>query len=426
MGLDIKIRADATQFSRTILGVQVQMSGLAGGIANVTSATAGLAASLAKVGIGIGAVGGAMASALIMSSSNAAASMESLTVQLDVLTQGSGIAKKMMAQFREEAIKSPLSIQDYAMAAKIMMGYGVAAEDTIPALKMLGDISMGNAERFGRLALVYGQVTSKGRLLTQDSNQLAESGFSPLLEISKKTGESVSQLQKRMETTGVASSELTDALKTATSEGGRFFGAIERGAATTEGKIAKFKDSVLGLKVSFGTGFNEGLKVALAAASDSLGQFESKFSQIGVTMGRAIAEAVQGDPKIFIAAGNVIGEAIAAGMKVAFVALGETASRTFKELVIGGVTGKKWGDPLTQARVDANMPGNFSGTGDYATDLMQSGSLADAIDAFRKATEPTGQTKWGAHLERQIAQTEELIKVTKANGKQSPVTTFER
>jgi tape measure domain-containing protein len=197
------------------------------------------------------------------------------------------------------------------------MSFGVSVDETLPILKTLGDVSMGNAERFGSLALAFAQTQAAGRLMGQEVLQFVNAGFNPLQEISRKTGRSMIELKKAMEDGAISSAMVTDAFKSATSAGGLFFGALEKGASTTEGKIAKFNDTILGLKVSFGTGFNEGLKSALDSMNVSLPQFEARFTQLGQTIGRGITNAVKGDYDIFVKIGVVIGEAIKTGIKSA-------------------------------------------------------------------------------------------------------------
>jgi len=311
MALTVKIRGDATHLEKTMRSVQASVGGLASGLGKAAFAGAGFAAALAGI-----ASAGAVISKLgeaVKDASGKAAGMESLTVQLQVLSGSAETAKNLIKQFREEAVKSPLNTTDYAQAAKLLMGYGVAAEETVPALKMLGDISLGNAERFGRLTLAYGQIITNGRLLADENNQLAESGFAPLQIIAQKTGETMAQLRKRMKDGGIGAAEVTAAMKTATSQGGRFFGAIDKGAATFEGKIAKLRDSVDSLQIAFGAGMNAGLKKALDATSATLPQLEAQFTQAGDFVGKAISDGVNGNLDLFIQAGLVAGEALKQG-----------------------------------------------------------------------------------------------------------------
>jgi tape measure domain-containing protein len=286
------------------------MGNLGQAIGKVGFAGALAAAATAAVALGAGL-------AFIKDASGKAAGMESLLVQFEVLTKSADKAKDMIQSFRDEAIKSPLSVQDYAQAGKTLMAFGMAADKTLPILKTLGDVSMGNSERFGSLALAFAQTQAAGRLMGQEVLQFVNAGFNPLQEISRRTGRSMVELKKAMEDGAISADMVTDAFRSATAQGGLFYGALDKGAATTEGKIAKLGDSILGLKVAFGTGFNDGLKTALDATNNFLPQLEQSFGQMGKVFGRAIQEAINGDLSLFGEIGAIAGKAMLIGFQEA-------------------------------------------------------------------------------------------------------------
>ena len=281
MALTIKIRADASHFKKTIAGIEVQASGLTGVMGKLASSQLAFGAALSVAAAGAVALGAGLA--FIKDASGKAAGMESLTAQFEVLTKSASKAADLIKSFRDEATKSPLSVEDYAQAGKTLMAFGIAADSTLPILKTLGDVSMGNAERFGSLATAFAQTQAAGRLMGQEVLQFVNAGFNPLQEISRKTGRSMIELKKAMEDGAISADMVTDAFKSATAQGGLFYGALDKGAATTEGKIAKLGDSIMGIKVAFGTGFNQGLKSALDAASAFLPQLESRFAQLAIS-----------------------------------------------------------------------------------------------------------------------------------------------
>jgi tape measure domain-containing protein len=313
MALTIKIRADASHFKKTIAGIEVQASGLTGVMGKLATSQAAFGAALAAAAAGAVALGAGLA--FIKDASGKAAGMESLTAQFEVLTGSAVKAKDLIKTFRDEAVKSPLNVQDYAKAALGFMSYGVQAEKVLPILKMLGDVSMGNAERFGLLSYAMAQIASNTTLKGDDLRQLVEQGFNPLAVIAEKTGRSMGELRKDMEKGLITYDMVEGALKVLTSAGGRFYGAIEKGSATTEGKIAKLGDSILGLKVAFGTGFNEGLKTALDATNSFLPQLESRFAAAGDFLGKALTESISGDTEKFAALGVLVGTAFWSGFK---------------------------------------------------------------------------------------------------------------
>ena len=85
-------------------------------------------------------------------------------------------------------------------------------------------------------------------------------------------------------------------------------------AQTTDGKKSMVKDAMDQIKVAFGTGFNEGLRDALDAATEFIPQFKDKMAEAGDVIGTAISEAVQGNFSMFEAMGRMIIDSIGLGM----------------------------------------------------------------------------------------------------------------
>jgi tape measure domain-containing protein len=289
--------AISTTFTLKFAGSAVER-----GLARVQSAFKSLGGVAMKVGksllspfaaltalLGTGALVGGLVS-FVKGSSEAAASIEDLTMQIETLTKSVSITKGLIAEFRKEAAKSPLSIEDYAEAGKLLLNFGTNVDDVMPRLKTLADVSMGNSDRFAGLALAFAQTTAKGRLMGQELNQMTERGFNPLQIISKKTGISVGDLMKRMEEGKISIKAVAEAFRIATSKGGDFYQAIEKGANTTSGKIAKTKDSILGLKIAFGEGFNIGLKNALDRVNEFLPKMLGKFKEFGLQTGKIMIQ----------------------------------------------------------------------------------------------------------------------------------------
>jgi len=310
MSLKVKMGLEAAQFTRALNKVKKGVRGFGRSLTSMKSALAGVAV----------AMGAAFAARkifdFISSSSKAAANIEDLTLQFETLTKSATITKDLIAEMKSDATKSPLSIADYAQAGKTLLAFGIEAEKIMPSLRDLADISMGNSERFRSLALAFAQTQAAGRLMGQEVLQFVNAGFNPLQQISKKTGETMIVLKKRMEDGAISSREVADAFKAATAEGGLFYKAIERGSTTTSGKIAKMKDSVLSVQIAFGTGFNEGLKDALGAMSGGIPKLEKLASEMGNTIGLGISEAVNGDTDRLVGVGVLIGELISGGIKI--------------------------------------------------------------------------------------------------------------
>jgi tape measure domain-containing protein len=243
-------------------------------------------------------------------------------MQFETLTKSGEVTQKLLAEMRADAAKSPLSISDYAQAGKTLLAFGGDAETLMDTLRVLGDVSMGNADRFGSLALAFAQTQAAGRLMGQEVLQFVNAGFNPLQQISKKTGESMGELKKRMEDGAISAAEVAQAFKDATSEGGLFYQAIQKGGETTAGKIAKVKDGILSLQIAFGTGLNEGVKAGADAMTKGLSSVEKIAEDAGKTVGAGIVNAINGDLELIIKTGELVGMALREGLKLSFQGIG--------------------------------------------------------------------------------------------------------
>lgn len=174
---------------------------------------------------------------------DAAMTMESLNAQFTVMAGSAERASTLLGDISEFAAKTPFSKLGLADAGKTLMAFGMEAEKVIPTLKMLGDVAGADQNRLNSLALVFGQIQSTGKLMGQDLLQLINQGFNPLTELSKKTGMSVSDLKDAMSQGAITADMVTLAFKSATSEGGLFFGNLEAQSQTLAGKISTLKDN---------------------------------------------------------------------------------------------------------------------------------------------------------------------------------------
>ena len=121
------------------------------------------------------------------------AEIESYEVSFRTLLGNEQLSKKFFGEIREFAAQTPLYLNSLASGAQMMLGFNVEAEKVIPTLRQIGDISMGDAQRFQSLTLAFSQMTAAGRLMGQDLLQMVNAGFNPLSEISRKTGKSISE-----------------------------------------------------------------------------------------------------------------------------------------------------------------------------------------------------------------------------------------
>ena len=171
------------------------------------------------------------------------ASMETYLANLTTLLGGNQQeAQKLLDTLKEMANTTPYEATDLVKATQKMMAFGISADDSLKYLNMLGDVSMGDANKLDSLTLAFSQIGASGRASMEDINQMIDQGFNPLTVISEKTGESMADLRDRVSEGGVSFEEIAGAFETATSEGGTFYQSMDKASQTTEGKISTLKD----------------------------------------------------------------------------------------------------------------------------------------------------------------------------------------
>ena len=249
---------------------------------STSSMSSKLASSLKDVGSSI-SVGLTLPLALFGKSAlQIAAQMEQVSVSFEVFTGSAEVASQMLGELKNQALNSPMQFQDIAKGAQTLLGYGLTAEQVIPITKMLGDVSGGNADRFSRLSLAFGQVNASGRLMGQETRQMINAGFNPLQAISEKTGESMASLSKRMKDGQISVQEVGNAFIYATSEGGRFYGNAEKQSQTLAGAYNKLSESITFLMDGIGRkiaqAFN--LKEVLGNIGSFINQLKEKFNSL--------------------------------------------------------------------------------------------------------------------------------------------------
>lgn len=169
---------------------------------------------------------------------------EMRNVSFEVLFGGVDNAKRMIDDISIYAAKSPYGKVGLSEATQMMAGFGIAQEKIMPNMKMIGDIAMGDAQKFQSLALVLSQVSSLGYMQGNDKLQFINAGFNPLKELEKMTGKSVGQLETMMSKGQISIGMIEDALKHATSEGGQFYGMIDKINGTASGQWATAMDNI--------------------------------------------------------------------------------------------------------------------------------------------------------------------------------------
>ena len=216
------------------------------------------------------------------------AEMEQYQTSFEVMTGSADKAAETVDKLKKIAANTPFEMPQLAEVTQLLMNYGFTADEALNRMSMLGDIAQGDADKMQRIAAAYGQMSSAGKVSLEDIKQMIEAGFNPLTEISESTGESMESLYDRISKGTISVDEITASMQRSTSEGGKYFQAMEKQSDTLSGKFSTLKDTVSEKLGGAFKGLTDFLRDhAIPAAIELLNNFE-KYKPILVILGIAI------------------------------------------------------------------------------------------------------------------------------------------
>lgn len=239
------------------------------------------------------------------------ATMESYLTNFKVMLGSEEAAATKLSEIRKMAASTPFSLDDLTSGTQTLLQFGIAADDTTGVLQRLGDISLGNAEKLQTLTRAYGKMSSAQKVTLENVNMMIDAGFNPLNQICDATGESMSDLYKRISDGKVSFSELEAAVEAATSQGGQFYNGMLEASQTFSGRMSTLKDNVSALTGELTSGLFAALGELVVKLNEVVVSFldsDEKMAQLKETIG--IATAV-------VAAAHQAAEAGATGLAVA-------------------------------------------------------------------------------------------------------------
>lgn len=220
------------------------------------------------------------------------ATMESYLTNFKVMLGSEEAAATKLSEIRKMAAATPFSLDDLTSGTQTLLQFGIAADDTTGVLQRLGDISLGNAEKLQTLTRAYGKMSSAQKVTLENVNMMIDAGFNPLNQICDATGESMSDLYKRISDGKVSFSELEAAVEAATSQGGQFYNGMLEASQTFSGRMSTLKDNVSALTGELTSGLFAALGdlvVKLNEAAVSFLDSDEKMARLKETLGIATA-----------------------------------------------------------------------------------------------------------------------------------------
>ena len=223
------------------------------------------------------------------------ATMESYLTNFKVMLGSEEAAATKLSEIRKMAASTPFTLDDLTGGTQTLLQFGIAADDTTGVLQRLGDISLGNAEKLQTLTRAYGKMSSAQKVTLENVNMMIDAGFNPLNQICDATGESMSDLYKRISDGKVSFSELEAAVEAATSQGGQFYNGMLEASQTFSGRMSTLKDNVSALTGELTSGLFAALGELVVKLNEVVVSFldsDEKMARLKETVGILTAAVV--------------------------------------------------------------------------------------------------------------------------------------
>lgn len=217
--------------------------------------------------------------------------MESYLTNFKVMLGDEQLAAEKLEEIRKMAASTPFTLSDLTEGTQTLLQFGIAADDTTNVLQMLGDISLGNADKMQTLVRAYGKMSSAQKVTLENVNMMIDAGFNPLNQICEATGESMADLYKRISDGKVGFEELQAAVEAATSEGGQFYNGMLEASQTFNGRLSTLQDNVAALTGKLTDGLFSALGDLIVKANElvvSITEDDQKLAKLKDTIGLVI------------------------------------------------------------------------------------------------------------------------------------------
>jgi len=153
-------------------------------------------------------------------------------------------AKDMIKDLSEFAAKTPFELSWIRDSAKQLLAMWVQAEDMIPTLKSLWDVSAWLNVPLERLALNYWQVLTQGKLTWKELRDFTTAWVPLLDELSKNLNKSKTEIQDLISEWKVSADDVVKAFRTMTDEWWRFANLMEAQSKTLWWLFSNLNDEV--------------------------------------------------------------------------------------------------------------------------------------------------------------------------------------
>jgi len=175
------------------------------------------------------------------------AQIETYLTRLETLTGSAEEANAVLDRIKQDALKTPFDVSSLTQAESLLLATGMGADNARADILALGDAvsaSGGGNEELQRMAVNLQQIKNVGKASALDIKQFAYAG----IDIYGLLADSMGVTREEASKMDVTYDMLSEALQKASSEGGKYYGAMEEQSKTYNGAMSNLSESIDVLK----------------------------------------------------------------------------------------------------------------------------------------------------------------------------------
>lgn len=214
------------------------------------------------------------------------AQIETYLTRLTTLTGSAEQANSIIEQIKKDALATPFEVSSLTQAESLLLSTGLSAEQSRSDILALGNAiaaSGGGNDELQRMAVNLQQIKNVGKASALDIKQFAYAG----IDIYGLLADSMGVTREEASKLDVSYDMLSDALNKASSEGGKYYGAMENQSKTYSGAMSNLSESIEVFKGEIAKGLFSALKKIIPQLTqlfDWLGQNKDLIMTIAIPL----------------------------------------------------------------------------------------------------------------------------------------------
>lgn len=181
--------------------------------------------------------------ALSKAAIEAASSFEVQRTEFGIFLGDIEEGEDLFNELRRLSARTPLQMETISNAAKQLISFGTEVADVEQQIQMLGDASLGNAQKLETLTRAFGRVQARGRASMEEVNMAMEAGLPIIDELAEQMGVTKEAVFDLISTGKVGFGEWQAAFEEMTGAGGQFEDGMVKLSETFAGKVSTMKDN---------------------------------------------------------------------------------------------------------------------------------------------------------------------------------------